>query len=356
MIAPSRSVPFPLRRDERLRQIDWPPLASIARPIVEPESMVVVCGGFEERAVAVLHALCEAKTIGCLVCLISYQPFYEQNEAIRLRNLTTEANLDLVQLIYDREKPAGIGEQLVQSAEDSTKIYVDISGMSRLLIVQIVVALLRENRWPVSIIYGEADVYPPTEDEFKSSSQPTTQVGSSYLSSGIFEIAAVPELASTSMVGEAIRLVSFPSFDPSQLTNLLQELQPTYGEFVHGVPPLMENRWREHAIRKLNAPLLDSLPTRVDHSASTLDYRETLELLLETYEKRSQFDRLVLAPTGSKMQAVAVGIFRSVVQDVQIVYPTPREFLMPNRHTLGLRQFYQLEIPAETFLIAKETL
>jgi hypothetical protein len=32
----------------------------------------------------------------------------------------------------------------------------------------------------------------------------------SYISSGIFEVASTPELASVSMLGEAIRLVAFP--------------------------------------------------------------------------------------------------------------------------------------------------
>ena len=355
MIDSLESIHFPLRRDERLRKIDWPPLSVVDRPEVEPGSMVVVCGGFEDRAIAFLQALSKTSAHKCSVCLISYEPYYEQNKDITLQRLATEASLELLQLTYDREEPAGIGDQLVELAQESTRIYLDISGMSRLLIVQLLVALLGEKRRPLSIIYGEADVYPPTQDEFDSTSHPTTEIGTSYLSTGIFEIATVPELASTSMVGEAIRLISFPSLDPSQLTNLLAELQPTYGNFVHGVPPLEENRWREHAIRELNAPLLDGFPARDDHSASTLDYRETLDVLLEIYEDRSRFDRLVLAPTGSKLQSVAVGIFRSVVQDVQIVYPTPREFLMPSRYTLGLRQFYQFDLPEEIFLIARET-
>jgi hypothetical protein len=46
------------------------------------------------------------------------------------------------------------------------------------------------------------------------------------------------------MLSEAIRLVAFPSFDPAQLSNLIQELQPTYTEFIHGVPPAPKNKWQ----------------------------------------------------------------------------------------------------------------
>ena len=155
-----------------------------------------------------------------------------------------------------------------------------------------------------------------------------------------------------SMLGEAIRLVLFPSFDPSQLTNLIQELQPTYAEFIHGVPPDPNNKWRTQAIRHLNGHTLKEFQGKEEYEASTLDYRETLKILLRVYAQRSMFDRLVVAPMGSKMQAVAVGLFRAALHDVQIVYPTPQVFTEPGNYTLGLRQLYQLDLPTDSILEA----
>jgi hypothetical protein len=63
------------------------------------------------------------------------------------------------------------------------------------------------------------------------------------------------------------------------------------------------------------------------------------------------FDRIVVAPTGSKMQAVAVGLFRSVLYDVQIVYPTPQTFTAPDEHTIGIRQLYKVDLPIETMSV-----
>ena len=62
------------------------------------------------------------------------------------------------------------------------------------------------------------------------------------------------------------------------------------------------------------------------------------------------FDRIVVAPTGSKMQSVAVGLFRAVLHDVQIVYPTPQFFAEPRNYTLGMRQLYQLDLPIDSIL------
>ena len=134
--------------------------------------------------------------------------------------------------------------------------------MSRLLIVQLLVALLRGRQGRVSVIYAMAEQYPPSPERFFKDQQ---QVGAnmvlSYLTSGTLEIAATPELGSISMQGETIRLIAFPSFDQAQLTNVIQELQPTYAEFVHGIPPRTEDQWRKGAIADLNREVFTELAT-----------------------------------------------------------------------------------------------
>jgi hypothetical protein len=335
-----------LRADERLANVQWPALQRIHAPHIGIDDCLLVCGGFEERATEALHRTCAAGYVGFALGLITYRPIYPQNRTAELRKFGRNAHLHITEFVYDRENPAGIGEELKNFARDFAHVFVDISGMSRLLIVQILVALLAESpHHAVTIIYGEAKKYPPTKAQFEKDRKSVDESVPSYISSGIFEIASAPELASVAMLGEAIRLVAFPSFDPAQLSNLIQELQPTYTELIHGVPPAPKNKWREKAINELNRSTLNALQRRENHRASTRDYRETLRILLKVYRERSMFDRLVVAPTGSKMQAVAVGLFRSMLYDVQIVYPTPQLFIDPHEHTIGLRQLYKVDLP-----------
>ena len=312
---------------------------------------LLVCAGFEDRAVATLNRICETGRTGFSLGLVSYLPSQSENRIGNLREITQSAGLRVTEFVYDRENPSGMGEKLRCFTQTFDRIFVDISGMSRLLIVQTLVALLTLESRSVTVIYGEAEEYPPSKDRFEQDRREEgTRPVPGYLSSGIFEIAAAPELSSVSMLGEAIRLVAFPSFDPAQLTNLLQELQPAYTEFIHGVPPDQENQWRTEAVRKLNCLAVDEFKGSRDHETSTLDYRQTLHKLLQIYAERSMFDRLVVAPTGSKMQTVAVGLFRAALHDIQIVYPTPQVFTAPDEYTLGLRQLYQIDIPAEAFI------
>ena len=339
-----------LRPDEKLGKIDWPNLQEINFPSVETGDCLLVCAGFEYRATEALRRICKAGKTNFSLGIVEYRPSYPENRIKRLRTIGKKADLRIDEFVYDREKPSGMGEQLRSFAQGQKfdRVFIDISGMSRLLIVQTLVALIGSPVRTISIIYGEPREYKPSKGELEQDNQDgKIKPSPNYLSSGIFEIAATPELSSVSMLGEAIRLVAFPSFAHEQLTNLIQELQPTYTEFIHGVPPARKNKWRTEAIRKLNHLTMDELREKNELETSTLDYRETLSTLLRIYAGRSMFDRLVVAPTGSKMQAVAVGLFRSALDDVQIVYPTPQVFPKPKKYTLGFRQMYQVDLPTE---------
>ena len=337
-----------LRPDEKLRGIDWPDLQAIKFPSLGTEDCLLICAGFEDRAMETLRRTCEAGKTRFSLGIVKYRPDYQENKIEELRAISEKADIRTTEFVYDRENPTGMGEELECFTRQFNHVFIDISGMSRLLIVQTLVALISEENGQISIIYGEAEEYPPSKDTFEQNNQgDNAGPAPSYLSSGIFEIAATPELSSVSMLGEPIRLIAFPSFAHEQLTNLIQELQPTYAEFIHGVPPDPRNKWRTEAIRRRNLLTLNELRGKNDHETSTLDYRETLHKLLNIYAERSMFDRLVVAPTGSKMQAVAVGLFRAVLHDVQIVYPTPQTFTEPDRYTLGLRQLYKVDLPTE---------
>ena len=330
-----------LRDDERLRLVDWPELAQIKSLVVGRKSCLVLAAGFEHRSLTALSTICQSSQ-EFHVCLIRYLPFLEQNQESQITTMCGEAGASVEILEYDREQPAGIGARIAQNIGSCDEVYIDISAMSRLLIVQTIVGVM-EVRRTISIIYTEALSYPPEEQEFLDGIS-TEGPAPTFLSSGIFEIVSTPELSSVSMMGRPIRLVSFPSFDKSQLSNLVQEIQPAHNDVIHGIPPSTHLSWRKEAIDRLNGATISVLQHVDVYEVSTLDYRETIALILELYAKYSAFDRIVIAPTGSKMQAVAIGILRSALPDLQIVYPTPLEFVNPSRYTEGSRCIFSLTV------------
>ena len=142
---------------------------------------------------------------------------------------------------------------------------------------------------------------------------------------GVFGLTIVPELSSVAMQGQPMRVIVFPSWNTRQLAAVCSEMQAAYFTVVHGNPPSDENKWRPAAIRELNR--VESLPARDELCVSTLDYRETLELLLKVYGVHGQREKLVVVPTREQDAVVGgVGLACGFLRDVQVVYPTPRVF------------------------------
>jgi hypothetical protein len=335
-----------LRIDEKLAALPKPALQPVEKLTFSPDDCLVLCAGFEDRVTTALNKAL-AGDVPFKVILIEYLPFISQNCSSTIKDKCTRAGVSCVELFYDRQNPAGFGKVLgEQIGGFSGRIFIDVSGMSRLLIVQTLVALgNRPARFSnCSIAYAQAEIYPPTKEEAeaavaKLSTDPTYSV--LFLSSGVFEVTIVPELSSVSIPLGQTRLIAFPSLDSYQLTALRAELQPSRFSFVDGIPPDPQNAWRPEIIRKINR--LDTI-VHDTCRASTLDYRETLDCLLRLYAKHSERERLLISPTGSKMQTVAVGLFRAFMDDVQIVYPTPKEFRSPSNYTKGVGQLYSVAL------------
>jgi len=336
-----------LRIDERLAALVKPEIESFDNVSFVQGDVLIVCAGFEERAVGILRGAVQSG-VGFKVLIIDYLPPYPDNRIDEILSLCNESKLEYDRLTYDRRNPAGFGEALVQRLGNAgQRIFIDISGMSRLLIVQALVALLTFGRdfKQYFVVYAEAKTYPPDQREVEkviAGCDKDPLFAALFLSSGVFEVTVVPELSAASLGANQSRLVFFPTFNPDQLTALRQELQPSRYAYIHGIPPSVDNQWRTDAIIKLN----HLIKREENFETCTLDYRDTLDCLCKIYTKHGMRDRLLISPTGSKMQTVAVGLFRAFVEDVQIVYPTPRVFTEPKNYTTGIGPLHILQLGA----------
>lgn len=338
----------PLERiDEKLHAITKPALQKMDHIQVNKDDVLILAAGFEDRAVGVLNRIPLSGQSCFSAIIIKYLPYIEENRFKEISGLLGKLKCHIQQIKYDRQEPAGIGKQLTGLLKKvKGRIFIDISAMSRLMIVQLLVEIGKALLFPrTTILYCEAEDYPPSENEVKEIiNRPVNNsfYRQLFLSSGIFEVCIVPELSSVVLQGQPIRLVTFPSFNIDQLAKLQAELQPYYINLIHGIPPRPENAWRCEALKRLNN--IESIVRREEKETSTLDYRETLDYLLEVYAEHSVMERIVIAPIGSKMQTAAVGIFRTFMEDVQIVYPTPKKFSNPSDYTKGIRDIHCLNL------------
>jgi hypothetical protein len=334
------------RPHEKLQNLNFPLMTAVTTIGVHQDDVVIVAAGFEDRAMRVLQLVTnEAKKIKIIV--IEFLPFNSSNKLKEILQ-TCENHLGFIDhIVYDRENPTGIGEVILNCISNvSGRIFIDISAMPRLLIVQLIVAIGQSPHTlhKTSIAYCEAEVYYPRQEEYEAPKPELVETNQLYrenfISAGVFEVIIVPELSSIASQGQPTRLVAMPSFNSDQLVSLRAELQPAYFSIVHGIPPYPEYQWRVDAIKRINST--ENIPDREDVDISTLDYREMLQFLIKVYDDRELLERIIIAPIGSKMQAVAIGLFRVYMNDVQIAYPTPSIF--SPEYTSGSRACYRLDL------------
>jgi len=105
--------------DERLAGLVKPVLQSITQFELMADDWLVVCAGFEDRALGILqNAVLGREQFNVLV--IDYSPFVSENKLVDIRRICGEAALNSVEVLYNREEPAGFGAKLLESFQSVT--------------------------------------------------------------------------------------------------------------------------------------------------------------------------------------------------------------------------------------------
>lgn len=325
------------------------PLRPVDKLHLSVDDILVACAGFEERTLASLSLTLLGKSAGYYLIAVEYLPLVLENHSERFYAQAERMDLKIKRVVYDRECPEGGGANVADALPVTVGyVYLDISGMSRLLIVQCIVELARRgllNR--TRVLYTEAASYSPSAPEVERMlklAEGNLVELAMFVSVGVFGLTIVPELSSIAMAGCPMHVVIFPSWNPAQLAAVRAELQPTYYTILVPRSPDLESAWKYDAIQKVSE--IESLRSAIRgvFPAPVLDFSGTLQLLVRIYTATSHREKIIIVPTGSKIQSVCVGLFRAMFSDIQIVYPTPRSFAKPPDYTRGIRQTYELSL------------
>ena len=300
--------------------------------------LLIHAPGFEDRTVAFPGTL--KAVAGASALLLNYRPYNSLNRNEEVRRLLMMAGVcEIIECIYDRFDPTEFDVFLREllSKHNYERVVVDISSMSKLAVV-LVLDACRSVEVEMDVLYAEAARYGPTESEFEDARVATEgHRPSLQIYSGVQGVVRTRPLASVSMQGQPTAAVAFMSFNDALTQTLLNTVYPARLFLINGRPPEMS--WREEATAWIHERLRlewsadnpvsrgragsSALPERV---ASTLDYRETVALLLELYWELSAAHRILLAPTGSKMQTVGCALVKGLHPDIHIEYPSAEGF------------------------------
>lgn len=322
-------------------------------PYVDPgeDDTLIMCAGFEQRS---LHSLSLVNLDSKFdLFAVRYIPDVPENQALGIERLLVNRAAVLHWFVYDRENPEGTPYSIVQRIISSGKggrVYLDISGMSRLMIVQFIAALSESMLIKRAIVvYVEAVSYDPDQGEVLRLLASAQERGEedkffSLVSAGVFGLTVVPELSSVAMLGQPIHLVFFPTWNTMQFAATVAEVQASSLSVV--LPRSVETglTWMSDAMQSLSRLDPRMAADEDVHHCSVHDYAETIATLGKVYDKFGLLHRLLISPTGSKMQTVGVGIFKVFFNDAQIVYPTPKTFTSPGRYSRGVKQMWALDL------------
>jgi hypothetical protein len=312
--------------------------------------LCILSEGFENRSLSFIFSCNKESFEKIIICKYLPHKKSKYNEL----NTFLEKNYNYItkkEYYFDRYNPFVFEMDIQKEFENSytyEEIIIDISVMSKYMIMQIICCLYGY-KGIIRIIYTEPKAYAPTEEEFRTYNMDQSNAAT-LPSYGVHDVIRTPLLISTIMQKSPILLVSFLSFNEQLIRALLSECNPTHLYLINGVPPYLG--WREKALVDIHENIICdySIDNPKDdkglliRKSSTLNYQETIALLAEIYREHCIKNKIILAPTGSKMQTIGCALMKLCCPDIHIEYPIPESYYIDGYSSSDIRQIHEVII------------
>jgi hypothetical protein len=309
--------------------------------------LLILAEGFEKRSLSFISA---NDTYFKNIIICRYLPEKETKYS-ELKNKISElyARTDIYEITYNRFDPFSFElefQEKFDKLDHFTDIVIDISVMSKYLIMQII-CMLSHYTGSIKVIYTEPMSHAPLEEEYEKNK--LFQTNATVLpSSGVHNVIRTPLLTSTIMQKSPILLVTFLSFNEELIKALLSEFSPMHLFLINSIS--LSNFWKKDALlqihEKIRKDYIKDNPLdkngELERRVSTIDYRETFELNASIYRDHCINNRIILSPTGTKMQALGCALIKLCCPDIHIEYPIPESFYIKGYSSSEIRRINQI--------------
>lgn len=313
--------------------------------------LLITSEGFEERSLVFVNKIFRTSHFeNSIIC--KYYPVKKS----RLNELKPKVKAitinKLILLEFSRYDPF-IFEEKFNNLSNTFSIYdeiiIDISVMSKLLIC-IIINCLKEYKHTLRIIYTEPSEYCPSEEEYDfHKNNFLNQIA--LPSFGVHDVVRTPGLSSVIMQRAPSIVIAFLSFNEQLIRALLNSLNPARLLLINGIPPSLS--WRESATLEIHHNIINEylednsiVNGKLLRSSSTLNVEETFSILASIYNENCYCNRIILSPTGSKMQSVACAFMKIICPDIHIEYPTPESFVINGYSSQDIKEIHEIEFPS----------
>jgi len=291
---------------------------------------LIVTQGFEERSVGVLEMFAKAGVKLRAVVINRYADDTVPNTRYEER---FERAADTVAAkrwsIVNNDYNGGWLTRAIK-ATDAERVIIDITGVSNRGLFGALDAAASSLR-RISLAYSEAAEYWPKEKEWRKLNEDLS--GHHTLAEIVDErpwlfgydhrVEFIPGHEGYDSAGSGRALIGFLPFKCARLAAVLGKDDYTEFLFIAGRPRLPKNRWRLHALKKINEGIVKDWPVV---TIPTFGYRKALaELSHLLFSERSLLERynIHMAILGSKLQVTACWVFSTIVPSITIVTSVP---------------------------------
>lgn len=294
---------------------------------IQKDILYVGVAGFEDRSLGFLKiAAGRGKKFQSCVA-IEYQPFDSENRKTEFADLAAKVFGDIQWRTYNRFCPEDFTQSLhdiVGFSRSVSKVVVDVSAMSKMLVVALLHGL-RDLNLPLAIAYAPAEVYYPLKGDYEKAKEKLSDASPYFLTTDVYRVVTTTSLSSIAMQGAPLVMVAFPNFNHLEIAALLNEMNAQKLFLVESVPRPEKDAWRLDAVRWINRGL-KTYVTPTCYQTDALDTNANIEILERIYNDWHLTHKIALSPTGGKLQAVATFCLKNMHPDIHIVYPVVRKF------------------------------
>lgn len=304
--------------------------ATLLSPEGSNKRVLIISEGFEGRSLSWIKLQPEKKLFGnSIVC--KYEPSKKQRfEEMKQAVIARTCNQPYV-LAFNRFEPTSF-EVAFESTlgvilSEATEIVIDISAMSKMLIM-IILHSLRHFSGAIRIIYTEPSSWSPTEAEFIQKKKDLEQGSFVSLSSiGVFNIVRTPGLSSITMQDSPSLLIAFASTNAYLVNAVANDVIPEQTLLINAKNS--REPWRESAALEIQKQFIRDFPLYSDeiHAFELIEYAPLFNFLAEVYKDNCYDKRIIISPTGGKIHTISCALIKNCCSDIHIEYPTPESYL-----------------------------
>ncbi len=281
-----------------------------------PDDLFICCASFEDRCISTTSRMGTDFWTRFAVIFVIEEPFYKKQVDTNLFRLQSELRKRTTEGIFviscRRESPIdGIAQlkdvwgQCKPRDSEEPYITVDISGFTKIYLLQLLHYLVIELNLGIPRILHTTQTYTPTK-----------------LTRGVEQITTVPDFFGTFSLEKQTILVLLLGFEPERSLAVWKHFNPAKIVALVTNPPRFGNLDYLRYARDNNAYLLSqpSVEVRDVPADSPYAVKNVLEAIHS--DTRGSFN-MAIGPFGTKPQAVGVFLFCLEHPKVQVIYSFP---------------------------------